>query len=173
MPRDAAPDSSQGLGEVVETDQIDARFGRHTARMLGQNTVQPARDMATLAWRIDQNPANQYIRLVLHAGDEIAGYALLKRWQADEIDIVDISADDETALRLVLRAAIAKAADLGCSKLNTWCLNRDERRLMLERMGFNAMGLVTYMGVRALNPRLKNIDDSRRWRISMLDSDLY
>lgn len=173
LPRDGILGFSQDLGGVIETDKIDARFGRHTARMLRQDTVQLGRDTETLAWRVDQNPVNQYIRLVLPDGDEIAGYAILKRWQADEIDIVDMSADDEEALQLVLRAAIAKATYLGASKVNTWCLNRDERRLPLERIGLNATGPVTYMGVRALDPSLKNIDDPRRWRISMLDSDLY
>jgi GNAT superfamily N-acetyltransferase len=161
--------------EVQQAEQIDARFQRHAARLVarGAGLICGARDAATLAWRIDRNPVNRYIRLVLPDGDEIRGYALLKRWNDSDLDIVDLSAEDAEATRLLLRAAVARAAALGCQRVNSWCLPQDSRRLHFEYIGLNAGAPVTYMGGHPLTPDLQGFDDPRRWRISMLDSDLY
>jgi hypothetical protein len=165
-------DAPSEAAAVVELDRIDARFGRLAARLARQTPVGFARDAATLAWRIDANPVNRYRRLALPVGDEIAGYALLKPWGETAMDLVDLRAEDETAARALLAAARTCAVAAGATRLHAWRLPRDAWRATFERAGFAAGAPVTYFGGRILAMDA-DLDDPRRWRLAMIDSDLY
>lgn len=171
LPLDA--NRADGLGDCQIALAIDARFDRLCARVATAGTLRAQRTAEILSWRIDQNPMNSYIRLVLPEGGDIAGYAILKRYGASAIDLVELCAQSPAAARALIHAAIAKSASLGCATLHTWSLPRDEHRLQLERAGFTAGAPVTYFGGRALLPTKFDQSDSRLWRLSMLDSDLY
>lgn len=171
LPLDTA--RADGLGDCQIVPAVDDRFDRLTTRMAKAGMIRAQRNAAILAWRIDQNPLNSYTRLVLPEGAEIAGYAILKRYGASAMDLVELCAETPAAARALIHAAIAKSASLGCATLHTWSLPRDENRLQLERAGFNAGAPVTYFGGRTLLPTALDQGDSRLWRLSMLDSDLY
>jgi hypothetical protein len=44
---------------------------------------------------------------------------------------------------------------------------------VLEHMGFQAAAPVTYFGARGLSGIELQLEDPRRWRIAMIDSDIY
>lgn len=164
---------SHDLADCAITPTVDARFDRLIQRQANAGTIHGARDGAILTWRLDQNPMHQYTRLVLPDGDEIAGYAILKRYGGEAADLVELSAESPGAAQALIRAAMAHSAAEGCKSLHTWCMSHDPHRLLLERAGFTAGAPVTYFGGRALAPLGLDYDDARRWRLSMLDSDLY
>lgn len=168
LARPPAPDPA-----VVEIPAIDARFDRLAARLAPLTPVGFARDAATLAWRIDANPAQRYTRLVLPEGDEIAGYALLKPFGAEAMDLVELRAADAAATRALLAASLARAAASGARRLHCWRLCAEPDRPAFERAGFAAGAPVTYFGGCALARPAALFDDPRRWRLAMLDSDLF
>lgn len=159
--------------DIVETPQIDRRFERLTARVAASAPVCGARSEAIMRWRVDQNPINQYTRLILPDGEEISGYAILKSYGDDAIDLVDFRAEDADAARFMLSAVAGFARIQRKTRVNAWCLNRDANRLAFERAGFTAGGPVTYFGVRAFGTPERDLTDARLWRLSLLDSDLY
>lgn len=158
---------------VVEIPAIDARFDRLAAHLGPLTPVGFARDATTLRWRIDANPVQRYMRLVLAEGVEIAGYAILKRWGTEAMDLVELRAADAPATRALLVAAQARAAASGARLLHCWRLPSEPDRVIFERAGFAAGAPVTYFGGRALARPAALFDDPRRWRLAMLDSDLY
>lgn len=158
---------------VIAADAIDARFDRLATRLARDTPVGFARDAATLAWRIDANPAQRYTRLLLPEGGGIAGYALLKPFGAEAMDLVELRAADAAATRALLAAAQARAAAAGARRLHCWRLPGEPDRALFERAGFAAGAPVTYFGGCALARPVALINDPRRWRLAMLDSDLY
>ena len=159
--------------DIVETPGIDSRFERLTARVAASAPVCGAHSEAIMRWRIDQNPVNRYTRLILPDAEEISGYAILKSYGEDAIDLVDFCAEDADAARLMLSAVAGHARAQKRTRVNAWCLNRDANRLVFERAGFTAGGPVTYFGLRAFGAPGRDLTDARLWRLSLLDSDLY
>lgn len=152
---------------------IDDRFGALRADLCEPDTVSGARDTATLQWRIDANPINSYTRYVIAAGTRITGYAITKTYQDHAIDMVDLCAVDAPHISALMARIDADAQARGVAQMNTWCLHRDPARITLERLGFAATAPVTYLGGRSFHHGLGDIWDMRRWRLSMIDSDLY
>ncbi len=157
----------------VTLAQTDARFGALSARLARQTPIGGLRDAPTLAWRIDRNPVNRYRLFALEDGDEIAGYAVPKAYGAAAADLVELRADGDAAGKLLLEAVIATIASEGVRHLHAWRLPHDAQRLVFERAGFAAGAPVTYFGGRTFGSRCAALDDLRRWRLSMLDSDIY
>ncbi|MBP1888128.1 GNAT family N-acetyltransferase [Sinorhizobium mexicanum] len=162
------PDST-----VVEIDHIDERFDLFFQAVGPKLPICGARNAAILAWRLDQHPDNRYTRLVLCEGSEISGYAITKSYGADATDLVELRCSDNSAARALLSTVIARASAAGHARISTWCLPEETHRLVLEALGFKAGGPVTYFGARTFLPISKDMFDSRLWRLSMLDSDLY
>lgn len=164
----------RGLVETVA--QVDRRFD---AFQTGQGGIVPDHGFDFLSWRIDRNPTATYHRLVLPDGSSgaLAGYAILKAYGAEDFDLVDLRASTPEAYTELIHATLAEAAGAGARRVNTWALPTDPARAMLERARFVPVAPVTYFGGRALgtgHARLASlVDDSRAWRISMLDSDVF
>lgn len=162
-------------GAVEVVDKVDHRFD---ALQAGQPGIAPDHGAAFLSWRIDCNPTATYRRLVLPDGpDALAGYAILKPYGTDDLDLVDLRATSGEACTALIHACLVEAAETGAKRINTWALPTDPARLMLDRARFVPAAPVTYMGGRSLgtsSPRLADLfTDSRAWRVSMLDSDVY
>lgn len=158
------------LGQVIELPAIDERFDGSFAD--NAEGIRPARDASTLRWRVDRNPSERYTRLVVPDGERLAGYAILKNYRDEDVDILELEAIDEEVLRLLVATASHYAYERSRPNLHTWCLPRDRRRLWMERTGFVGTGPVTYFGGRNLGS-IPQLDDPRLWQISMLDSDVY
>lgn len=169
----ALSQAPQADAVVHEAPTIDARFETFFNAIAPSLPLAGARSEAILSWRLDRNPENKYTRLVLDAGDAIAGYAITKTYGDDATDLVELRAADNAGARALVNTAIARAAAAGHKRLSTWCLPGEMHRAALEFAGFKAAAPVTYLGARAFGTLPADLSDGRLWRISMLDSDLY
>ncbi|WP_107498414.1 GNAT family N-acetyltransferase [Thalassobius sp. I31.1] len=160
--------------KVETVDVIDARFWEAKKRGAQAGTVMGLRDAATLGWRVDRNPINTYTRYVIPAGaGQIAGYAITKSFGDAAVDIVDICGTEGGHVMALLAEIRQRAARDGIKQMNSWSQRMDPARLHLEHFGFAASAPVTYLGGRSFVNTINDFTDSRRWRIAMLDSDLY
>lgn len=158
---------------VTTVDAIDLRFGDLRRRVAQPDTMTGCRDAAILQWRIDANPLNHYTRHIIASGDQIGGYALTKSFGNQAMDIVDLCAVDDAHTMALLAAVLKQARKNQFKQLNCWCLRMDEARIAVERFGFSATAPITYFAGRSFDDALGDFTDVRRWRLSMLDSDLY
>lgn len=161
---------SHKSSELVEVPAIDPRFDLVAGNTEGWRGDHRA---SYLAWRIDRNPVNTYIILTLPASAGLDGYAILKPYGAADLDLVALAATDDRAFPQLISGVLAAAASRGAQRVNCWSLPQDPTRLPLERAGFQATAPVTYFGARGLGGSQLRLDDARRWRIAMLDSDIY
>jgi hypothetical protein len=160
----------QKPSELVEVSKIDPRFDFVCDNTDGWRGDHRA---AYLSWRIDRNPINTYIILTLPSSDGLDGYAILKPYGDTDLDLVALAALDERAFPQLIAGVLAAGSARGAQKVNCWSLPQDPTRIPLERAGFQATTPVTYFGARSLGGSQLRLDDARRWRIAMLDSDIY
>ncbi|MCO6179014.1 GNAT family N-acetyltransferase [Ciceribacter sp. RN22] len=158
---------------VCVANRIDERFDRFNTRVAADLPIIAHRSADILSWRVDRNPDNTYTRFVLEDGEDIAGYAITKLYGTDMIDLVEMRCADGAAARALINTIAARAAAEGRKRIATWCLPADVHRLPLEVAGFKAAAPVTYFGGRIFKTLPADLTDSRLWRLSMLDSDLY
>ena len=163
--------------DVDEIGSIDERVGALARDVASEAGFAGARDTRILRWRVDENPVNEYRRFVLGGGDRAAAdaeaYAITKPYGEAGLDLVEFGARDETAAKRMVDHVAALAFEEGIAQINCWCVPGAPHRLVLERAGFAADAPVTYFGGRAFHPLDDDFGDARRWRVSMLDSDLY
>ncbi|MHA7774497.1 GNAT family N-acetyltransferase [Roseibium sp. M-1] len=158
---------------VVEVDGIDKRFAELAERTCRQTHISALRTTDILKWRVDRNPINSYRLYCLTDGDIIRAYLIGKTYQDTEFDIVEMKADDTRSASSILQSVIGKSISFGISRVNAWCLHADPHRIVYERLGFAAKAPLTYFGGRAFRRLGTDFGDSRMWRLSFLDSDLY
>lgn len=172
--RAQAGNPDERIRQAPAIDESFSRFLRKESGGRGSGVIRTRRDAEVLRWRVDDNPVNIYQRRVLDEGaGEIAGYAITKRFGDSGLDLVEMRAADGAAARALLAGVIAAAAADGVARISTWCALDDPQHAALERAGFGMDAPVTYHGGRAFTQALDEISDGRRWRRSMLDSDLY
>ncbi len=159
--------------QVQTVGAIDARFGTLQKALAQPDTRAGLRDTRLLKWRIDDNPVNTYTRYIIQAGEGIAAYAITKSFGDQAIDVIDLQAADDSHVTALLAAILEQARAKSVSQLNCWCLRMDPARTAIERFGFAATAPVTYFAGRNFDRRIRDFTDSRRWRLSMMDSDLY
>lgn len=170
MARDIRPGEVFPQAILTETDRIDARFDSVLSKPEG---LQGDRRAELLSWRIDRNPVNRYLILTLPSSDGLDGYAILKPYGGDQFDLVLMAAGDDQAFTDLIAGSLAAAQVRGARRVNCWSLPQDPARIALERAGFGATAPVTYFGGRVLCGDDTGFDDPRRWRIAMIDSDIY
>ena len=170
MARDIRPDEAFRQDLLVEAPRIDARFDAVRPQEEG---LQGDRRAELLSWRIDRNPVNRYLILTLPGSEGLDGYAILKPYGEAEFDLVLMAANDSRAYPDLIAGSLAAAQARGARRVNCWCLPQDPARIPLERAGFGAAAPITYFGGRVLSGSGEGFDDPRRWRIAMIDSDIY
>ncbi len=158
--------------DAVEMDAITAGFDAAGRIAAG---IRADRRHDYLAWRVDRNPLNRYIRLALPGADgrAVAGYAILKSWKDTEFDLVALEAGDAGDCAKLVAASLAAVQKRGGAKVNCWSLAHRPERIALERAGFAPVGLTTNFGGRGFGPALAALPRADQWKIDMLDSDIY
>jgi len=158
--------------DVVECQGFDARADRLWQAVRDQHPIWTWRDRACLQWRYVQNPSARYRILACVTQQDLAGYAVLKRYR-DELHVVDLCTlrEEEVELQLVAAAARAECA----ATLSLWLSVGHPLHAALERLGFRNAEPITYFSGRATAPELisAGVLDYRQWRLSMGDSDVY
>ncbi len=158
---------------VEKVDRIDERFAALQKVLSRADGIEGIRDLATLQWRVDDNPVNTYTRYITPDGDGIGGYAITKTFGDQAVDVVDLRAVDDAHVTALLGAVLSDAKSASISQLNSWCLRMDPARTAVERFGFHAAAPVTYFAGRTFDGSVRGFSDARCWRLNMLDSDLY
>jgi Acetyltransferase (GNAT) domain len=158
---------------VEEVMEFDARFDALWGRVKGTKAIWNWRDSEMLTWRFLKNPVNKYRIAVATDNSEIRGYIIVKQYRSSDLDIVDIVADDKSALPPLVAWATQVARDMSLLKVNVWAPIGADHRESLARAGFQAGAPVTHFGGRALLPIDADFSDPRLWHYSMSDSDLY
>ena len=164
---DAAP------AAVCAVSRPDPRFDRLWERMRGRFTVWVCRDAKHLAWRFSDCPASNYSIAAWEERDEIRGYAVVKRYQQESLDLVDLIAENDIVARGLLAWALGEARKAALPAIATWCSPHAPWRLVLEDAGFGAGAPVTFMGTRVFARSASIAEASRAWGFSMLDSGAY
>lgn len=170
LTRDIHPNETLAQGILIEAPRIDSRFDSIRPPDGG---LQSDHRAELLSWRIDRNPANSYLILTLPALEGLDGYVILKPYGKVEFDLVLMAANDERAYPDLIAGSLIAAQARGAQRINCWSLPQDPARIALERAGFQATAPVTYFGGRVLSGDRTDFDDPRRWRIAMIDSDVY
>jgi GNAT acetyltransferase-like protein len=151
----------------------DARFDRLWERMRGRFSVWSCRDARHLAWRLSECPTGTYVIAAWQEGEEIRGYAAVKRYQQESLDLVDLMAEDDTVARGLIGWTLSEARKASLPAIATWCSPHAPWRLVLEGAGFGVGAPVTFMGTRVFARSASIAEASRAWGFSMLDSDVY
>lgn len=160
---------------VRELIAVDERFDRLWQRVRDDYAVIGRRDRAHLQWRYLANPTEAYRLLAYTDGEEVQGYAVVKRYQ-NELQVVDLLAGREATevgmalMMYVLQLALQEAA----TSISLWLNVTLPLHHALEKIGFRPEGMVTYLGGLSLQPGLDaTLYDFRHWYFTMGDSDVF
>ncbi|MEM2001563.1 MAG: GNAT family N-acetyltransferase [Candidatus Methanomethylicaceae archaeon] len=160
---------------VVELEDFDERFTQLWERVKDDYQVIVKRDRRYLNWRYVQNPTERYRILAYLDGEDLLGYAVLKRHK-EELHVVDLLALRGTDIgeQLISRAAQIALED-SVSAVSLWLNPTHPLHWALEILGFQNEGPVTYFGGLVLCPDLVGtmVYDYRKWYLTMGDSDVY
>jgi hypothetical protein len=175
LPLTGASSLSAPSGSIVELQECDDRFDRLWSRVKDNYVVITRRDHERLQWRYVRNPAAQYRILGCLEGEELLGYAVLKRHQG-ELHVVDLLTvqDVEVGIQLISQAAQV-ALESSASALSLWLNVTHPLHWALEKLGFRNSEPVTYFTAQVLRPELREAEvyDYRNWYLTMGDSDVF
>lgn len=167
-----------GSTGVVELSGFDARFDDLWHRVRDGYPVIARRDGEQLQWRYVHNPGAGYTILALPDGDQVLGYAVLKRFYT-EMQVVDIlvardGRGAETGVRLIARA-IEIAQENSALSIALWLNVTHPLHHALEKLGFRHGEPITYFCGRVLtpDPAAPDLYDFRCWHLTMGDSDVF
>jgi GNAT superfamily N-acetyltransferase len=131
-----------------------------------------------LAWRYERNPVNQYAVLAAGSTSPPETAVVVKEHKTDTgmntLDIVDvIGSHRERRILQALRAALDYGRAQGFVRAQAWVDMHHPVFPVLERLRFQPMGPIRYFGVRWLSDSPPDATESKVWRISMGDSDVF
>jgi GNAT superfamily N-acetyltransferase len=134
-----------------------------------------AKSVEFLNWRTARRPDIKYELYQYGLRDEILGILILKHYHTAterKTHIMEIIADDNYSLELLLQMAEARAATAGSQRLNLWVSDHAFYRSQMTRYGFvpsaekNMLVTLTYEDGLIL-------DSSPQDHFALLDNDVY
>jgi hypothetical protein len=160
--------------EIQSIDRFDDRFDALWERTKDCTPVVVNRSSTYLNWRYVTNPTFRYTCLALAQNQELLGYAVCKPYQERSVDLVDLSALDDTAALELVYAVAAWARKQGAQGLNMWLNYTMPLHRALEGLGFRNAEPITYFGGRLTLPGgSPDVFTFRNWHLMMGDSDVY
>ena len=168
----STPAAAESSSPATPRGTPDARVDRLWQKLRTRLRVTVNRRAEHVAWRIRPDSQNHYQFAALESSSEIRGYTIIKIF-GNEVDLVDIEAEDLDAGRTLLGEIVAAAQASGSAAINAWLPLRHPLHGEFERRGFVLSSPVTYLGVRPLASELAELRDPHNWHYSMLDSDVY
>ncbi len=145
----------------------------YTKLFLKKECIQVKKSNEFLRWRFSENPINNYENYVLINDKEVLAYCVLKFYNKNEIDIVEVNSIDSMSLKVLINNILAMNKDI-IEKVNTWMSIESDNHSMYEKLGFVNKMPITYFGARILNNCKQDIlYNFKNWYIQMGDSDVY
>jgi GNAT superfamily N-acetyltransferase len=171
----AMPRPPQACGNVAEITEFDGRFDRLWQRAAQGFLIATIRDAEYLRWRYATHPTNQYLTYGFIDGDELLGYAVTKPYEGG-LDLVDLlTVDDPPVASELVSHVMWHVRERGLSPVCAWLPVRHPTHHILERLGAENTGPVTYMGCRRLQGASGGapVERAESWYYTMGDSDIY
>lgn len=173
--------SLDNIHRIEEFELSHADFIQATLENLGFE-IYLNKSVKYLNWRYTECPINEYYSIEYRYNEELKGLLIAKIYKINDIsndvdiDIVDLFCNDDLHLMAELFSGIIaniSALEYNVQNLNCWISLFDRRHLELERLGFVMSTPITYFCVKSLGRKLSDVDQFRKWYISMGDSDVY
>lgn len=129
-----------------------------------------------LNWRYCSNPSKKYKIVEFSSIPGKPRYVVYKTYMNEskkEVDVLELVCEAHEKMIVQLLAAVIKVEENNVKSINMWCSLSDKKHLILEKVGFQNEGHVTYFA--ALNDVLKfeNTNNISNWNLSFGDSDVY
>ncbi len=122
-----------------------------------------------LEWRYQNHPTNKYTFI----GDGKGGWAVFKPYE-DEINIVELHADEPEAEKALLGYVLRFAAQNGFAKVSAWAALNTQTHYLLEKLNFRVTAPIRYFALRVFDENLSiDAQDYRNWSIFMGDDSIY
>ena len=138
------------------------------------------RSKAFLDWRFVSNPWHQYEIFIALDDGQPFGYLVLKvfhdpRNGLTSGDIVDVSwaKDDPAALGQMLRFALDGFQARGVSEATMWLQTNTIMDWVGREVGFGAPEPRRYFCCKVLDERYRQLEDPKRWFVTMADAETY
>lgn len=155
---------------IEELAGFDAAFDALTARAMAIEGYWCPHDAEFLNWRYAAHPAYEYVAFAASAGDDPAGYGVVRLDQSRAILMEWVFPREQPALGVrLLHHAAATARDAGCRSLEFMASRACPHEALLTSLGFRATRSDAYfnLGLRGMVPA----EDYCQERILMMPGD--
>jgi predicted N-acetyltransferase YhbS len=172
--RATGPRAGEVTVEAVAAECGD-EFDALDARLAAGRRVAGVRDAAYLNWRFLRNPVwKDEILCARAAGGRLAGYAALRRFDADTVSLLEIDGEDLRLCRILLAAAVQWAAARGAAALQVETLAGSPTSRLVKALGFVRReaddGPVVFTAADA--PLARQLGEAKNWWLIGGDRDV-
>ena len=126
----------KGLKLEVLAAECGEEFDAFDARIAEGRSVVGVRDTAYLNWRYLHNPVWKHEILCARADGRLAGYAVLRRTNAEIVSLVDLQGEHTGVCGTLLSGAIQWAAACDAAALHVEVLAESPTARMVQTLGF-------------------------------------
>jgi len=158
--------------EILRDDLFDLDYSL-TQNYLDRIYVK--KNKSYLKWRYLSNPLNEYENYVILDENVVSSYCVIKIYEKESIDIVDLQAINEANVDNLLQAIVKSANQKKIKMINTWAPLNFFSRNVFDKLGFINHIPITYFGAKPLQIIGTELPlyDYSHWYIQMGDSDVY
>lgn len=140
-------------------------------RPLGDEWVQPVRDLRYLRWRYHEHPSAHYQFLELLTEGSLAAYAIVKLYEGG-LDVLEFAYRTPDTASQLAAGLQRHAAAAGLHAVRLWLSLDEPAYSPLERLGMVPRAPITFFGSRRLDG-LSADDGATPWLLRMGLSDVY
>jgi hypothetical protein len=127
---------ARGVRLDVVTGECGEEFDALDARVARGRFVVGVRDATYLNWRYLRNPVWQHEIVCARTDGGLVGYAVLRRTDPHTVALVDIQGEDTRVCRMLLSAAVRRAASHGAAALHVEVLAGSPAARLVRALGF-------------------------------------
>lgn len=137
------------------------------------NKIKIYKDLEYLKWRFRDNPINKYDNYVLVEDQNVVSSVIVKKFNKDEFDIVEINSLNDIYTSEILDFIIKIGKNNYMKYINMWCQLNNNNHEIAEKKGFVNCAPIIYFGVRPFKEKSINLSAYNNWLVQMADSDVY
>lgn len=131
------------------------------------------KDLEYLRWRFKDNPINKYNNYVLTENQSVVASIITKKYNKNEVDIVETCSLDDCYTNEVLKWIISEEKNNNMKYINMWCQLNSNLHEIAEKFGFVNCEPISYFGIRSFEEKYTDLSLYNNWHIQMGDSDVY
>ena len=161
---------------VVELRRFDERFDDFWRNVQSLYPLLVRRNREYLTWRFTRRPDRDCRILGFIRDNELLGYAVFMSYLDEHCQIVDIlTVNDNSVGRQLVVGVASMAREDGLKTVRLWLPSTVPLHWELEKLAFENVAPITYLGALVLNQRAPGIDCEAfyQWYYTMSDSDVF